>query len=213
MIAGVILVAVTYLLSEKFGIGGNELTEDISENVKRIAEELVKDEVNREMSEVIDEKIEAAAIELDKIANEKILAVGNYSDETLNKISENHDEVMFLYNMLNEKEATLKDTIRDIEALKLSIKKMAVVSEMSASMEKKKEQKPSEPEDSQESKENIIVTDAVKRERPSTESGKNKNEEILRMHSNGSSNMEIAKKLGIGVGEVRLVIDLFRKES
>lgn len=213
VIAGVILVTATYLLSEKFELGGNDIDEDISSNAKRITEELVKNEVDRELAEVIDDKIEAASVELDKITNEKILAVGNYSEETLNKIRESHDEVMFLYNMLNEKEATLKDTIRDIEALKLSIKKMTVVNDMSFSTEKKAEKKKETENNKAEGKGNIIVTDAIKRERVLTDAGKNKNEEILIMHNNGSSNMEIAKKLGIGVGEVRLVIDLFKKES
>ena len=37
----------------------------------------------------------------------------------------------------------------------------------------------------------------------------NSNEEILRLHKEGKSNVAIAKELGLGVGEVKLVIDLF----
>ncbi len=37
----------------------------------------------------------------------------------------------------------------------------------------------------------------------------NNNERILEMHKQGRSNMAIAKELGLGVGEVNLVIDLF----
>ena len=37
----------------------------------------------------------------------------------------------------------------------------------------------------------------------------NNNEEILRLHKAGKSNMAIAKDLGLGLGEVKLVIDLF----
>ena len=37
----------------------------------------------------------------------------------------------------------------------------------------------------------------------------NSNEEILRLHKEGKSNVVIAKELGLGVGEVKLVIDLF----
>ena len=37
----------------------------------------------------------------------------------------------------------------------------------------------------------------------------NNNEEILRLHKEGKSNVAIAKELGLGVGEVKLVIDLF----
>lgn len=239
---GVILVAVTYILSEKFELGGKSIDEELSNNTKRIAEELAREEVERELANNIDEKIEAAAVELDKIANEKILAVGNYSDDILKKIDDNHNEVMFLYNMLNEKEATLKDTIRDIEALKLSIKKMALVNDMSVAVAKKVEQaaakkraKQQEPvgdnaekktkneasvkealvkDYSPEEKTEKMVemeNDPVRRNRETSKDISNRNEEILRLHKEGSTNIEIAKKLGIGIGEVRLVIDLFRR--
>lgn len=40
----------------------------------------------------------------------------------------------------------------------------------------------------------------------------NSNDIILRMHKNGSSIIDIAKQLGLGVGEVKLVIDLYQGE-
>lgn len=40
----------------------------------------------------------------------------------------------------------------------------------------------------------------------------NSNDIILEMHRNGSSIIEIAKQLGLGVGEVKLVIDLYQGE-
>ena len=38
----------------------------------------------------------------------------------------------------------------------------------------------------------------------------NNNEKILELNAKGKSNVEIAKELGLGIGEVKLVIDLFR---
>ena len=38
--------------------------------------------------------------------------------------------------------------------------------------------------------------------------GSNK-EKILALHQEGKSNMAIAKSLGLGIGEVKLIIDLF----
>ena len=40
----------------------------------------------------------------------------------------------------------------------------------------------------------------------------NSNDIILQMHRNGNSILDIAKQLGLGVGEVKLVIDLYRGE-
>ena len=38
----------------------------------------------------------------------------------------------------------------------------------------------------------------------------NNNDKILRMYKDGMSNVDIAKELGLGVGEVKLVINLFK---
>ena len=40
------------------------------------------------------------------------------------------------------------------------------------------------------------------------DNGRNSNERILDLHKAGKSNMAIAKELGLGLGEVKLVIDL-----
>ena len=42
---------------------------------------------------------------------------------------------------------------------------------------------------------------------------KNSNEMIRKLHSEGKSNMQIARELGLGVGEVKLVIDLFASKK
>ena len=41
----------------------------------------------------------------------------------------------------------------------------------------------------------------------------NNNEKILRLYKKGKSAVMIAKELELGIGEVRLVIDLFRNQS
>lgn len=41
----------------------------------------------------------------------------------------------------------------------------------------------------------------------------NNSEKILELNSQGKSNVEIAKELGLGIGEVKLVIDLFRGDK
>ena len=45
---------------------------------------------------------------------------------------------------------------------------------------------------------------------PITDSS-NKNERVLALHKQGKSNVAIAKELGLGVGEVKLIIDLFKE--
>ena len=50
--------------------------------------------------------------------------------------------------------------------------------------------------------------DDEKQEKPV--SNENKKEAVLSLYNDGRSVVEIAKTLGIGVGEVKLVLDLFK---
>ena len=63
-----------------------------------------------------------------------------------------------------------------------------------------------EPKKSKKNKRNTKKT--VKRSAESISFASKNTDEILRLYKEGKSNVAIAKELGIGVGEVKLVIDL-----
>ena len=180
-------------------------------NVASVTEEIVKREVEAEVANVIDNKLEEMEVKIDKITTEKIMAMGEYSDDIQDKISQNHDEVMFLYNMLNDKEEVLKNTIRDIEAVKASVKKMAIVNDVAKDITKK--ENVTEQQETANNNEEVIKKEEVKTSEKKSSVRKreisNNNKMILDLYANGKSNIEIAKELGLGIGEVRLVIDLF----
>lgn len=202
IVLGLGLILATYVLSEKFDKHAKDFDVKLGEDTKHAIKNIAKETAEYELNEIIDEKVETVEVRLDKITTEKIMAVGNYAEDTLSTIKKNHDEVMFLYNMLNEKEETLKNLVRDIEAEKQSIKIM------------KKESKEAKNEITKEElsyvEQKMLTTGADDEDEIIWESG-NKNEKILGLYTKGLNDVEIAKKLGIGIGEVRLVIDLFKK--
>ena len=51
-----------------------------------------------EIVEITQDKIEDAKDELEKISNEKLMAVGEFSDTVLGEMDKTHKEIMFLYN-------------------------------------------------------------------------------------------------------------------
>ena len=61
----------------------------------------------------IEEKTEAS---LDKISNTKILEMNEYADNVKKEINRNHNEVMFMYDMLNEKDKEIKTTVKSVNA-------------------------------------------------------------------------------------------------
>ncbi len=230
VVIGAIVIAVSFIFTEQFSKDDTQEKFFSDGKFSEVAQEIIRKEVEKELSLIVDEKMDEAKKELGKVSAEKILAMGEYSEDINLRISKNHEEVMFLYNMLNDKETVVKNTIKDIEALKVSIKKMALVNDMSAgAVVGKAEEVVTEPiveqvveEKATKSIEGTTVeTDKVaknsqisdgKKSKISVKSSNN-NKKILELYNQGMSNIEIAKKLGLGVGEVRLVIDLFNSKK
>lgn len=88
--------------------------------------ELVRDFIEKEMedakervAEVVDETLEYAVEKTERaserISNEKIMAINEYSETVLADINKSHQEVMFLYDMLNDKHNNLKETVKHVD--------------------------------------------------------------------------------------------------
>ncbi|MCI8627541.1 MAG: hypothetical protein HFI40_14960 [Lachnospiraceae bacterium] len=121
VIIGLLCVAASFFLPEKLA-GSRQKEEkraaDLKEAVlaelrkKENLDRIVTDalaELSGRMREQKNELLLDSESELDRMSNEKMLSFGEYSDEVLEKINQNHMEVVFLYDMLKEKESSLKD--------------------------------------------------------------------------------------------------------
>lgn len=211
IITAVIVIAVSFCIKEKSDKNEDEKKSGQDE-VKAVTQEMIKEEIQNQLAMISDDMLENTEAKLDKIANQKIMAVGNYSEDVLKNIEENHNEVMFLYNMLNDKETTLKNTVRDIEAVKVSVRKMADNVENDVQgweneikLSQEEETVPAEDKKEQPSQEAVPeMEDAEEEDQRSNK------EKILELYRQGKSNIEIAKRLNLGVGEVNLVLGLFK---
>ena len=123
ILTGIVIFAASFFVKEKKSDKIN--IEESQQDMRNMAQDIIKEEIQNRLDQISDDVLENTEAKLDKLANQKIMAVGNYSEDVLKNIENNHNEVMFLYNMLNDKEATLKNTVRDIEAVKVSVKKMS----------------------------------------------------------------------------------------
>ena len=112
---------------------------------------------------------------------------------------------MFLYSLLNDKHSELTDLAADLSGLKTDIeafgdKTTEIIKEQTAAFEKQE-----------------VVEEPVKiLEEPEAIDAslvRNHNEMILDAYKAGQDEVTIARSLGLGIGEVRLVIDLYKGES
>ena len=75
----------------------------------------VRSRMQDKMDETSEDALEKAERSLERLTNEKIMAVNEYSDTVLQEIHKNHEEAMFLYDMLNNKHANIKDTVSKMD--------------------------------------------------------------------------------------------------
>lgn len=260
IVIGIGLVVAGYLIPA----GRSESDSDQVQNTREQIEELVNSEVEKSkgriddmVDETINYAIEKTERSMDRLSNEKMMAVSEYSDNVLEQIGKSHEEVVFLYDMLNDKHENLKETVAEAtkaatevkESIKAaeSIKPMEVINAPSPSQEadpepKREKKKPVPiikndpvvvpiPDEEDEDEDQDIANDYYEDDWENLEDldddadgpdisfnvhspgNRNSNDRILELHKAGKSNMAIAKELGLGIGEVKLVIDLYKGQG
>ena len=224
LIAGVIIFTGSFFLS----LGGEKNTGIDQKAAKEEIHGLVEEEMNNvrskmqdKMEETSEDAIEKAERALERLTNEKIMAVNEYSDTVLQEIHKNHEEAMFLYDMLNSKHANIKDTVSKMDkAVKAAENKTLEnkTAENKAAAEKTATDKTAGTVAEEKAADASQTETLIQPENSpeigfmgeTVQEGQNNNEKILEMHKQGKSTVAIAKELGLGVGEVKLVIDLYK---
>lgn len=294
-----IILIIIGILCVVFSIAFEDKNKDEKEHEVLSTEltEQQKDKIKEQVNEIIDEQIsgisEKTEASLDKISNTKILEMNEYAENVLGEINRNHNETVFLYDMLNEKAKEIKTTVKDVNMTKRQVEKIhaEVNSQENASQdndnqsgnmqrntenvttddgtvtnskdvakerlvelvrqnnEKKKEnveaasnnqakkvveaanksQDTEEPAKAKRTRTKTTKTATAKTTSKSTkeaakaskeisfdevqfEKGATNNDKILKLHELGMANKDIARQLNLGIGEVKLVIDLYKNK-
>ncbi len=113
--AGGLAFVGSFFLPDK---GKEEKAEIPEEELKRLVEEEIdknRSRIDNMTEETVNYSMEKTERSLDRLANEKIMALGEYSDNVLNQIGSNHQEVVFLHDMLNRTKDELEDLLNRAE--------------------------------------------------------------------------------------------------
>lgn len=321
LILGAVIFIASFIVPEsksELDAADRQLTQEKLQELLQEEMKNVRSQVADAVDETVHYSMEKTERGLERLTNEKMTAVSEYAQTVLEDIHKNHEEVMFLYDMLNDKHENLKETATEvsmavkeasarvseldaaraaepeidpdkpiesvmedartgkpiveenfepislsgIEKLKRREDSLHEMDKAAESVVKKaiaqspvipKEKKPAPAEEKDEkpavkTEEKPVAKPAAepaKKEKPAKqaeskpkktakakteakpqqtqESGdialslqpitdsSNKNERVLALHKQGKSNVAIAKELGLGVGEVKLIIDLFKE--
>ena len=189
LVIGIICVIVGIILgltdnNEKEATESSVSDYDAASQVSQVAQTI--DSIIEKKMQDIEDKTEAR---LDKISNTKILEMNEYADGVLKEINRNHNEVMFMYDMLNEKDKEIKTTVKDVNVTRMNRGYAYNDAKQQSAME--------EPKIVMQDIEDFVLDESL-----------STHDKIRQLYSNSYNDVEIAKRLKIGVGEVRLVINL-----
>lgn len=214
IIVGIIFLLVSFFVQEKLSPKDIESITRMSENeLKIIVDKQLKnanDQVEDAISDIVEKKTDITKRELEKETNEKIMAIDEYSNTVLESMNKTHNEILFLYSMLNDKHTELTDLAAQLQQFSEQVKNTEneVLENLSIAAN-----------EVQQKVDATVPIDEGEVIRASLEPAKdaqdqiNHNERILLMHQRGFSDVEIARELGLGLGEVQLVIGLFKGEE
>ena len=110
-----------------------EFSEDMIRDLVNKEVESARGKLNDIVEETVNYAMEKTERSVDKLTNEKMMAVNEYSDSVLSEINKNHQEVVFLYDMLNDKQENLKDTVTEVEKRTSEAKQIVQDAERKAS--------------------------------------------------------------------------------
>jgi hypothetical protein len=281
LIIGAACVAVSFLMKENTGVDSQEkekIAEEIrakvlsNESIEKVMSKVEKGFTDK-LSAIAENKIEESDDRLSEISNNKMLAINEMSGQLIEKIEQNHKEVIFLYDMLNEKSDNLKDFSAKVEGLRKELEneekriktlnhdlddkivkvkevRQTVIARPAKTMpvQQEKTEKAStgiervkaasvnvtnvdntqadnlvqmQKKEKDETIQNVddkieLDQDEIKEVKVIQVKSESKaelstNDKILKMKEEGKSIIEISKALGMGQGEVRLILGLFDK--
>ena len=213
LVIGVVFFVASFFIAEKLspselGKIGELSNEEIQKVMERELQRATAS-IGSRVEEKVEEVLVKTADSMENECNDKIKAIGEYSDTVIESMNKTHNEIMFLYSMLNDKHVELTDFSSRLQGLASDLKKQDEeitdhLNRQAVFEERKEEQislvreeKKEEAFFPEENDANMDFGDV------------RHNDAILALHKNGKTAIDIARELGLGLGEVQLVIGLY----
>ena len=221
---GIVCLIGSFFVSEKLSKADLEEMKKMSDEEIKVIIDSKMQEAASQIDERLQEKVDLATAQMErsgeKETNEKIMAISEYSDTVLSSMNKSHDEIVFLYDMLNEKQERVTELIKELTLMQSAVAQMEEtlddkLQKTGVSMEEEAEVLQQEITDAIEPKQTL--EEAFRTQVSSNDAGVDEepqqNEQILSLYREGMSEVDIAKQLGRGLGEIKLVLGLFGEEQ
>ena len=253
LILGALFFIGSFFVQEKLSSSDVDEIKKMSEKqINALMERQLRDadaQIDSRIGNKLNESLEKLERETDKETNEKLMSIGEYSDTVMQKMDKTHEEIMFIYQMLNEKQDKLTQLTKDAqnyeshlrgisEEMQKSVTAQAaqvetepvVSAEPTAMSAPAIEVYAAEPEPASETVPEVetevaempisaeleapepAAAPAPKKPQPKVsldDTDDDNKEQIISMFKQGYTQVEIAKKIGVGLGEIQLILGLY----
>ena len=242
LLVGCVFMIGSFFISEKLSSSElNKIAELSEDELKKIIEREVNNAgTQMELRSIFngEQTGEQAERAMEKESNEQIMQIHEYSETVMESMKKTHDEIMFLYSMLNDKHTEMTSMTGDLQRLAADIRNLQENLSAKAGTSIRKPVAESHVVQQPVMKQNAVVqpmTETIdvqpepevqvnrfqeiqepeqKTEKPETADAQGmSNDMILKLYEQGLSKVEIAKQLGRGLGEVNLVIELYKGDE
>ncbi len=193
LIIGAVITLISFISVSKSESNNDIKTSEFNEDkIHKYLEDKIKD-YEFSVNEIYDINIDRAHNELSKITSEKMMAIQEFSDQIINDMHDNRQEVLFLYQVLSEKENSI---INSDDSLTTNIR----------------DKRTDENQENYNVRDNYNYLDNNMDSQDNTDDDKmEKYKKIIGLYNKGKSINEISKELSLGQGEVKLYIDINKK--
>ncbi len=122
LVAGVICIVVSFIMSP--GKDKTPLADDADATLDEKQKAHIRNQIDEVVAQQMENVSEQTEAHLDKISATKVMELNEYADTVLEEMNRNHNETMFLYDMLNEKSKEIKSAVRTINVTKQQVEKL-----------------------------------------------------------------------------------------
>ncbi len=223
LLIGVVFLVGSFFVTEKLSPADVNKVAELSEDELRMIVDRELEAAKSKVSDMVDDAMDLTVDQvqrtMERDTNEKIMAISEYSDSVMEKLEKMNHEVTFLYSMLGDKHTQLNETMDELQALIGDYQSLREqpVTEIVVPVAEEQPVAAQAQTAAVQGEEPEVDTEPVQEEpaeQPEPEPEPvSVREQILERYHAGEDLTDIARNFGLGFGEVKLIIELYRGEE
>lgn len=230
LLIGVVFILGSFFVMEKLSPAELSRVAELSEDELRMVMDRELESAGAKISDMADQAVDLSMDQiqrrLERDTNEKIMAISEYSDSVMEKLQKFNNEVTFLYSMLGDKHAELNESMSQLNELVLSCQAAKAQTAALQQQYQELQTRPMQPAEPTETEKSMDTSEYHRQpegtddqpemepvEAAEEERSVDVKEQILERYRAGEELKDIARDLGLGFGEVKLIVELYKGEE